>query len=67
MEILVLQKYIMENTFPLYKLNHLKLLYQWIYFRYDMHELIQHRRRVKLEQSLTGTGYNRDGVNRDMD
>jgi hypothetical protein len=45
-EIRVLQKYIMEKCFPLYKINHLKLLYQRIYFEYDVYGLIQHRNRT---------------------
>jgi hypothetical protein len=31
-QIRVLQKYITENTFPLYKTNHLQQIYQWTYF-----------------------------------
>jgi len=31
-QIHVLQKYIIENTFPLYKTNHLQQRYQWAYF-----------------------------------
>ena len=34
-QIRVLQKYITENTFPLYKTNHLQQRYQWIYFEDD--------------------------------
>jgi hypothetical protein len=37
-QIRVLQKYIIENTFPLYKTNHLQQIYQWTYFRTERPE-----------------------------